>query len=241
MNYTSTSNSILELFDNCSYYRTSNITFLLTAEDNQAVIRCVAASSLAEENLYVQSEPLDVNYAVMMPTILIHPNKTDYLVGLDTSISLNCTAEGNPKLSYLWYKVNQIEAIGTSATLTITDVTTKHSANEGPSSTLSTNDQTLVIKESNNKNTAVIVVGTVCGSIILVLCVILFGVLQNKNKMFRCFLIRNRNDRAMEYVNTTQQQDPSLYEGVTQTFDVHNYEQLSRREHLYNNANFSNN
>lgn len=59
--------------------------------------------------------------------------------------------------------------------------------------------------------------------------------------MFRCFLIKKRNDRAMDYVNTTQQQDPSLYEGVGQALDVHNYEQLSRREHFNNNANFSNN
>lgn len=38
MNYTAIETSILELPDNCSFYRTSNITLQVTAEDNQAVI-----------------------------------------------------------------------------------------------------------------------------------------------------------------------------------------------------------
>ncbi|CAC5379341.1 unnamed protein product [Mytilus coruscus] len=259
MNYTSTSTSIQELSDNCSYYRTSYITFMLTADDNQAVIRCAVVSTIAEVNIYVDSAPFKVNYAVKMPTIVNHPNKTDYLVGLDTSISLKCTTDANPKPSYLWYKDNQIQAISTSETLTIRDVTT---TNSGVYTCIVSNtfndviytkrvqmhvcitkegNKTQVMKQSNSENTAVIVVGTVCGSIILVLCVILFGVLQNKNKTFRCLLRRNRNDRSVDYVNTIQEQDPSLYEGVGQASDVHNYEQLSRREHLYNNDNFSNN
>lgn len=62
-----------------------------------------------------------------MPIIVKHPNKTDYVVGVDTIISLNCTADGNPKPNYLWYKDNRIEAISTSKTLTITNVTTTNS------------------------------------------------------------------------------------------------------------------
>ncbi|CAC5388060.1 unnamed protein product [Mytilus coruscus] len=76
---------------------------VVTVEDNQAVIRCVV-SSLAEENMYVESEPLDVKFAVKMPTIVKHPNKHYYLEGLDTSISLNCTTDGNPKPNYLGIK-----------------------------------------------------------------------------------------------------------------------------------------
>lgn len=60
LNYTNTSTSIQELRYNCSYYRTSNITLQVTAADNQAVIRCVVVSPLAEENMYAESEPLDV-------------------------------------------------------------------------------------------------------------------------------------------------------------------------------------
>lgn len=60
MNYTATETSIQELADNCSYYRTSSITLQITAEDNQAIIRCVVVSTLAEENMYVESVPLDV-------------------------------------------------------------------------------------------------------------------------------------------------------------------------------------
>lgn len=55
--------------------------------------------------------------------------------------------------------------------------------------------------------------------------------------MLSCLLLRNRNERSLDYVNTTQQQIPSLYEGVDNRLDVHNYEQLARREDLYNNTN----
>lgn len=56
---------------------------------------------------------------------------------------------------------------------------------------------------------------------------------------FRCLLIRYRNNRSADYVNTTQQQNSSFYEGVCQALDEHNYEQLSKMEHLYNNINLS--
>ncbi|CAC5404101.1 unnamed protein product [Mytilus coruscus] len=149
MQDTVSATSISEMSENCSYYHTSNLTFQVTAKDNNAVIRCVVNSSMEEPDMYVETAPIKVY--------------------------------------------------------------------------------------------SVIVVGTVCGSIILVLCVIFFGVLQNKNKTVRCLLRRNRNDRSVDYVNTIQQQDSSLYEGVGHALDVHNYEQLPRREHVYNNANFSDN
>lgn len=50
--------------------------------------------------------------------------------------------------------------------------------------------------------------------------------------------MKSRNDRSVDYVNTTQQQNPSLYEVVDSAIDIHNYEQLSRREHVYENTNF---
>ncbi|CAC5408248.1 ALCAM [Mytilus coruscus] len=167
MTYSATKTSVLEISENCSYYRTSNLTFQVTAKDNNAVIRCVVNSSMAQSDmLYVETAPIEVYY------------------------------------------------------------------NEAQSTTF----RNTVSSLSKVENTAVIVVGTVCGSIILVLGIV-FGVI--KNKTFRCLLMRNRNDRSADYVNTTQQQNPSLYEEVGHTLDVHNYEQLSRIEHLYNNANFS--
>ncbi|CAC5404102.1 unnamed protein product [Mytilus coruscus] len=258
IDYTANETSIRSSPDSCSYYRTSNITFKVTAKDNHSVLRCAVISTLAEGNVYVESQPLEVYFAVKMPTIIKYPNKTDYLVGLDTSISLNCTTDGNPKPNYLWYKDNQIEAISTRETFTIANVTTTNSGIYTCIVSNTFNDviyttrvqmhvcitkegnKTPIMKQSNSENTAVIVVGTVCGSIILVLCVILLAVIQNRNKTLRCLLVRNRNDRSLDYVNTTQQQDPSLYEGVDHALDVHNYEQLARREHLYNNANLSN-
>ncbi|CAC5367986.1 unnamed protein product [Mytilus coruscus] len=177
-----------------------------------------------------------------MPTIVKHPNKTDYLVGLDTRIDLTCTTDGNPEPSYLWYKDNQIETISTSETLTFTDVATTHSGIYTCVVSNTFNDvintkrvqiHVCIIKEGNKTpiitqsiigNTGIIVVSSVCGSIILILCAILFGVIQNKNK---CLLMRNRNDRSLDDVNTIQQQDLSLYERVDHALDEHYYEQLS--------------
>lgn len=61
MNYTDTNSLIKLVSDDCSYTRTSYITFKVTAEDNQSVMRCTAASRLSEGCMYVESEPLDVN------------------------------------------------------------------------------------------------------------------------------------------------------------------------------------
>lgn len=58
--YSSTSTSIREISDNCSYHRTSNITLQVTADDNKAVIRCAVVSPLTERSMYVESEPLHV-------------------------------------------------------------------------------------------------------------------------------------------------------------------------------------
>ncbi|CAC5420446.1 unnamed protein product [Mytilus coruscus] len=174
MNYTSTNTSIQELSDNCSYYRTSYITLQVTADDNKAVIRCAVVSPMTEMSMYVESEPLEVYYAVRMPTIIKDPNKTVYPTTF----------------------------------------------------------------KSMKTHVIVIVVGTVCESIILVLCAILFGVIQNKNK---CLLMRNRNDRSLDYVNTIHQHDLSLYEGVDHALEVHNYDQISTGEHQYTNTNLSSN
>ncbi|CAC5367989.1 ALCAM [Mytilus coruscus] len=62
VNYTVTKTSTHEFSVNCSFYRTSYITFKVTADDNQTVMRCAAVSTtLAAENMYVESQPLEVN------------------------------------------------------------------------------------------------------------------------------------------------------------------------------------
>ncbi|VDI11395.1 Hypothetical predicted protein [Mytilus galloprovincialis] len=271
MQDTVTTTSISEMSENCSYYRTSNIVFKVTAFDNNAVIRCVVHSSMADPDMYIDTEPLEVYYEVSEPTITKYPNKPFYVVGENTSILLTCKSDGNPQPYYKWYKENDNLLISTNESWIITDMNVTNSGiytcnvsntfngdthsnakhvqvnimnkDIAPSTTFRTSvsNKTSVIKQSNNENTAVIVVGTVCGLIILVICVILFGVLRNKNKTFRCLLRRNHPDRSVDYVNTIHQQDPSLYEGVGQASDEHNYEPLSRMEHVYNNTNLSNN
>lgn len=54
------STSISELSENCSYYRTSYLTFQVTTKDNNAVIRCVVKSSMAELDMFVETEPIEV-------------------------------------------------------------------------------------------------------------------------------------------------------------------------------------
>lgn len=61
MKDTITTTSISEISENCSYYRTSNLTFKLTADDNNAVIRCVVNSSMADPDMYVETKPIEVH------------------------------------------------------------------------------------------------------------------------------------------------------------------------------------
>ncbi|CAC5420445.1 unnamed protein product [Mytilus coruscus] len=122
MKDTVTSTSIPDMPENCSYYRTSNLTFQLTAKDNNAVIRCVVNSSMVELDMYVETAPIKVYYEVRMPTIQLYPNKTDYVVGLYSSIDLICKSDGNPKPNYHWYKENHNMPISNSENFTITDM-----------------------------------------------------------------------------------------------------------------------
>lgn len=52
--------SILNMPENCSYYRTSNLTFQVMAEDNNAVIRCIVNSSMAGTYMYIETAPIEV-------------------------------------------------------------------------------------------------------------------------------------------------------------------------------------
>ncbi|VDI38613.1 Hypothetical predicted protein [Mytilus galloprovincialis] len=120
MTYTPTETSISEIPENCSFYRTSNITFQVTAADNNAVIRCVVISSMTDLDMYVETKPIEVHYEVSEPTITKYPNEPYYVVGENTSILLTCNSDGNPKPNYQWYKDNML--INTNENLTITDM-----------------------------------------------------------------------------------------------------------------------
>ncbi|CAC5408243.1 ALCAM [Mytilus coruscus] len=63
--YTATETSISQISENCSYYRTSNLTFQVTAQDSNAVIRCAVDSPVAQyDNLYLETAPIKVNCTV---------------------------------------------------------------------------------------------------------------------------------------------------------------------------------
>ncbi|CAC5406274.1 unnamed protein product [Mytilus coruscus] len=225
-NFTGTVTSTQKFPENCSFYRTSNITFQVAAEDHKSVIRCIVSLQTGKD-AFIESEPLDVNYKVRTATINKHPDKADYLIGLDTSINLTCTTDGNPKPSYLWYKDKQIDAIGNNQILTINDVNTTSSglytcfvsntindiihtkrvqvlvniineANEAQSTTYRNilSSTTPVIKESINEHRSKLFLHII------------------NDKILRCSLPKTSNDKSTDYVNTTQQQNPSLYEEV---------------------------
>lgn len=60
MQNTISTTSISELSENCSYYRTSNLTFQVTAADNNVVIRCVVNSSMAGTDMFKETKPIQV-------------------------------------------------------------------------------------------------------------------------------------------------------------------------------------
>lgn len=65
--------------------------------------------------------------AVRKPIIIRYPNKTDFEVGIDTSIHLTCESDGNPTPQYSWYKDNSTELVSSYQNFTITDMNTTNS------------------------------------------------------------------------------------------------------------------
>lgn len=60
-NYTVNKTSIVEDSGNCSNYRTSEITFQVTAQDNHVIIQCGVNSPMAgSDMLYVETAPIKV-------------------------------------------------------------------------------------------------------------------------------------------------------------------------------------
>ncbi|VDI77719.1 Hypothetical predicted protein [Mytilus galloprovincialis] len=124
IDYNATTTETEKIPENCSYYRTSHLILAVTAEDNQAVIRCVVVSPLAGHDLYTDSEQLEVEYKVRIPTVTKHPDKQKYIVGEDTSLTLSCTSDGNPAPVYRWYKYNLDDNISTDENFTLSNINT---------------------------------------------------------------------------------------------------------------------
>lgn len=64
---------------------------------------------------------------VRMPTVTKHPNKQIYIVSVDTSITLTCKSDGNPKPIYHWYKDNHDDNISTAENFTLRNINTTDS------------------------------------------------------------------------------------------------------------------
>lgn len=59
-NYTHIITTTIKGPDMCTYIGTSYLTIQVTAEDNQAIIRCVVDSSLENQHMYVETTPIEV-------------------------------------------------------------------------------------------------------------------------------------------------------------------------------------
>ncbi|XP_063446590.1 uncharacterized protein LOC134726123 [Mytilus trossulus] len=122
INYNATTTETEKIPENCSYYRTSYLKFQVTAEDNLAVIRCIVVSPLARQDIYLDSEQVEVKYKVRLPSVTKHPDKQNYIVGEDSSITFSCTGDGNPKPIYHWYKDNHDDLISTAENFTLSNI-----------------------------------------------------------------------------------------------------------------------
>lgn len=60
IDYNATTTETEKIPENCSYYRTSYLTFQVTAEDNLAVIRCIVVSPLEGHDMFLDSEQVEV-------------------------------------------------------------------------------------------------------------------------------------------------------------------------------------
>ena len=59
-NYTDITTFIESIDGSCSYYGTSNLTIPMTADKNQAIIRCVEISQLTNEDMFRETNPIEV-------------------------------------------------------------------------------------------------------------------------------------------------------------------------------------
>ena len=124
--YNDATTTAVEMPGTCTFNGTSMLTIKLEAEDNNAVIRCKVEQELATSDMYTESQPdnLVVYYKVRNIGITKSPNRTNYAEGA-TSITLECSADGNPAPDFTWHKdsdMNTTLVTGKTFTLSQNDV-----------------------------------------------------------------------------------------------------------------------
>lgn len=73
LNYTANTTSIVKDSENCSNYRTSDLTFKVTAQDNKAIIKCFVYSPMAgSDMLYVETAPIKVYCKLIFLLLIIY-------------------------------------------------------------------------------------------------------------------------------------------------------------------------
>lgn len=84
-------------------------------------IYSIESISVKNTNMHASSI-LKFSDPVRIPTIINYSNKTDYVLGKDKSIHLTCKNNGNPRISYYWYKENPKQQVSSNKNFTITNM-----------------------------------------------------------------------------------------------------------------------
>ncbi|CAC5411552.1 unnamed protein product [Mytilus coruscus] len=102
----------------CSYRGISNLTVQITADHFKAKVRCFEESQADVLGMFVETKPLNVFYPVRHINITKQPSKAQYNQKT-TMINLTCKGDGNPELTYQWFRKENTRSILSSTNLYI--------------------------------------------------------------------------------------------------------------------------
>ena len=223
--YNDATTTAVEMPGTCTFNGTSMLTIKLEAEDNNAVIKCEVEQELATNDTYRQSQPDDlvVLYKVRNIGITKSPNLPNYAEGA-TSITLECSAEGNPTPNFTWHKdsdMNTTLATGKTFTLSQNDVIVNNTGNyvcvghntfNGKQHELTAFQHIQIVKEDPPTNTdepslsTESIVGIVVGSLCAIVIIVIVIVIVCKRKR------RNQKDESIDEPPEKPRNNPSYVE-----------------------------
>ncbi|XP_076110619.1 uncharacterized protein LOC143079264 isoform X1 [Mytilus galloprovincialis] len=223
--YESQNTTAIEIPSNCTFHGTSQLTLKMEQLDDNAIVRCQVAYQDVLQELYQQTNPINVHYSVRNVEVTKSPNIPIFTEGAGP-ISLSCTSDGNPfviNTGYTWYKESNTNMpLGTGAIYVISNVVKTdryicvaqnsfngqtfnmnnsiHIQIDFTTTTDSTKMTTIVIKE--------------CSTImipILVSLVVILGVLQ-LGEIISLYILHKKG-----IVNIKTGKDNKIYDGVNST------------------------
>ncbi|XP_076110620.1 cell adhesion molecule 2-like isoform X2 [Mytilus galloprovincialis] len=206
--YESQNTTAIEIPSNCTFHGTSQLTLKMEQLDDNAIVRCQVAYQDVLQELYQQTNPINVHYSVRNVEVTKSPNIPIFTEGAGP-ISLSCTSDGNPfviNTGYTWYKESNTNMpLGTGAIYVISNV-------------VKTDRYICVAQNSFNGQTFnmnnSIHIQIECSTImipILVSLVVILGVLQ-LGEIISLYILHKKG-----IVNIKTGKDNKIYDGVNST------------------------